>query len=113
MKQLIFYALARKPVRDGRALLASAPAGRRYWRLEAAPGMVFDVPDNWTPADAEAWAAAEPDVSGYAAYALDGTVYILPSMRSDVPHAGEQIQLAIKRHALGRPGWIVFETSNQ
>lgn len=108
MKQLIFYALARKPVRDGRALMSSAPAGRRYWRLEATPATVFEVPDDWGASEAEAWAKDTPAVSGYAAYALDSVVRMLPTMCSDVPHAGEQVQLAIKRHAAGKPGWIVF-----
>lgn len=110
MKQAIFYALARKPVGDGKALMSVAPAGRRYWRLEASPGTVHEVPDTWGAKETEEWAAGNYEVSGYAAYALDGTVRLLPSMRSDVPNAGEQVQLALSRHASGKPGWVVFNT---
>lgn len=108
MKQVIFYALARKPVGDGKALMSAAPAGRRYWRLEASPATVYEVPDTWAIEETEGWAAGNYEVSGYAAYALDGTVRLLPTMRSDVPHAGEQVQLALSRHASGKPGWVVF-----
>lgn len=113
--QATFYRLEPRPVNGEKALdkmlSGQKTAGRRWYRLESNPGLVFLLPDSWQDADISRWirTQAPAEVRGCCCCYIEGEWHEL-GYGLDGQGAERSRENAIKSFQSGKRGWVVFNS---
>lgn len=112
--QAVFYGLeVRNP---GQSEIGEKPVGRRWYKLVARPGCVWQVPEGWVPAQVLAWYMEMKECVGFdgamrraCCFRYGGEWHMIANGLDGSRGAERSREYAIESDGRGKEGWVEYQ----